>query len=87
MKSVCRGLREGFWPWADTHYGVYPDTLDLSLPEPTDECEAQFLWDQRDHEVFKGRFSEPFGKELLPGMYLGTVTGDPQINFETGISQ
>ena len=46
VKSVCRGLREGFWPWADTHYGEYPDTLDLSLPEPTDEREAQFLRDQ-----------------------------------------
>ena len=43
IKSVCQGLREGFWPWADTHYGEYPDTLDLSLPEPVDECKAQFL--------------------------------------------
>ena len=43
IKSVCQGLREGFWPWADTHYGEYPDTLDLSLPEPVDKHEAQFL--------------------------------------------
>ena len=43
VKSVCRGLREGFWPWADTHFGEYPDTLDLSLPEPLDAREAQFL--------------------------------------------
>ena len=79
VKSVCRGLREGFWPWADTHYGEYPDTLNLSLPEPTDEREAQFLWDQRDHEVFKGRFSEPFGKELLPGMYCMPIFAVPKV--------
>ena len=79
VKSVCRGLREGFWPWADTHYGEYPDTLDLSLPEPSDEREAQFLRDQRDHEVFKGRFSEPFGKELLPGMYCMPIFAVPKV--------
>jgi hypothetical protein len=22
VKSVCRGLREGFWPWADTHISL-----------------------------------------------------------------
>ena len=30
--SVCCGLCEGFWPWADTQSGEYPDTLDLSYP-------------------------------------------------------
>ncbi|KIK05904.1 hypothetical protein K443DRAFT_51347, partial [Laccaria amethystina LaAM-08-1] len=79
VKSVCRGLREGFWPWADTHFGEYPDTLDLSLPEPTDEWEAQFLQDQRDHEVFKGRFSQPFGTKLLPGMYCMPIFVVPKI--------
>ena len=43
VKSVCRGLWEGFWPWADTRFGEYPDTLDLSLPEPENPDEAQFL--------------------------------------------
>lgn len=46
VKSVCRGFREGFWPWADTHFGEYPDTLDLSLPKPLDAREALFLRDQ-----------------------------------------
>jgi hypothetical protein len=69
VKSVCRGFREGFWPWADTHFRDYPDTLDYSLPDPVNLDEAQFLRNQRDHEVFKGRFSESFGSKLLPGMY------------------
>jgi hypothetical protein len=69
VKSVCRGFKEGFWPWADTHFGEYPDTLDLSLPEPVNAHEALFLHNQQDHEVFKDRFSESFGDKLLPGMY------------------
>ena len=28
IDSVIGGLRNGFWPWADTHFGDYPDTLD-----------------------------------------------------------
>lgn len=78
VKSVCRGLREGFWPWADTHIGEYPDTLDLSFPEPDDPDEAQFLRDQRDHEIFKGRFSEDFGEKLLPGMYCMPIFAIPK---------
>ena len=78
VKSVCRGLREGFWPWADSHIGEYPDILDLSYPTPENEDEAQFLRDQRDHEVFKGRFSEAFGDKLLPGMYCMPVFAIPK---------
>ena len=40
---VCRGLHEGFWPWADTDIGEYPDTLDYSLPDPDNPDEAEFL--------------------------------------------
>ena len=78
VMSVCRGLREGFWPWADTHSGEYPDTLDLSYPQTDDPEEAQFLRDQRDHEIFKGRFSEAFGEQLLPGMYCMPVFAIPK---------
>lgn len=78
VKSVCRGLCEGFWPWADSHIGEYPDILDLSYPTPENENEAQFLRDQRDHEVFKGRFSEAFGDKLLPGMYCMPVFAIPK---------
>jgi hypothetical protein len=78
VKSVCRGLREGFWPWADTHIDEYPDSLDLSFPIPDDVDEAQFLRDQRDHEIFKGRFSEAFGDKLLPGMYCMPIFAIPK---------
>jgi hypothetical protein len=78
VKSVCRGLQEGFWPWADTRFGEYPDTLDLSLPEPDNPEEAQFLRNQRDHEIFMGRFSESFGDKLLPGMYCMPIFAVPK---------
>ena len=43
VKSVCRGLREGFWPWADTHLGKFPTTVDESLAMPVNGPEADFL--------------------------------------------
>ena len=46
VKSVCCGLQEGFLPWANTHFGEYPNTLDLSLPEPENPDQAQFLHNQ-----------------------------------------
>jgi len=76
--SVCRGLCEGFWPWADTHIREYPDTLDYSLPDPDNRDEAEFLQNQRDHEVFKGHFSESFGNKLLPGMYCMPIFAVPK---------
>jgi len=69
---------EGFWPWADTHFGEYPDTLDYSLPDPDNPDEAEFLCNQRDHEIFKGRFSESFGNKLLPGMYCMPIFAVPK---------
>ena len=78
VKSVCLGLCEGFWPWADTHSGEYPDTLDLSYPKTDNLDEANFLRDQRDHEIFKGCFSEAFGEKLLPGMYCMPVFAIPK---------
>ena len=39
VNSVLKGFRSGFWPWADTHIGEYPDTLDQSLKDPREEKE------------------------------------------------
>ncbi|GLB45155.1 hypothetical protein LshimejAT787_2000600 [Lyophyllum shimeji] len=78
VASVCRGLREGFWPFADTHIGEYPDTVDESFPTPKDPIEAEFLRSQRDTEFAKGRFSAPFGTELLKGMYSMPIHGVPK---------
>jgi hypothetical protein len=68
VKSVCCGLRHGFWPWADIWKPDYPDELDLSRPQsnPTQE---EFLNVQRNVEVAKGRYSKSVGSSLLPGMY------------------
>ena len=69
VQSVCAGLREGFWPWADTMNGVFPPTHDESRPTPSDEKQAAFIREQCLKERQKGRFSDSFGPELLPGMY------------------
>ncbi|PIL33308.1 hypothetical protein GSI_04758 [Ganoderma sinense ZZ0214-1] len=69
VRSVCRGLREGFWPYADEKPDDYPDTWDEVRPPLTDERACQFLRDQRDEEIALGRYSPPFGPDLLPGMY------------------
>ena len=41
--SVCRGLREGFWPFANTHYGEWPLTWDNSKCTPKTPEGALFL--------------------------------------------
>jgi hypothetical protein len=69
-QSVCRALREGFWPWAQTDDPDLPVTWDNSyyrlLKHPT---HVEFVREQRDIEVELGQFSPSFGPELLPGMY------------------
>lgn len=78
VTSVCTGLREGFWPWADTLREGYPVTHDTSYPCPPDEHKASFLRTQRDIETSKGRFSAAFGSELLPGMYASPIHAVPK---------
>ncbi|KJA17142.1 hypothetical protein HYPSUDRAFT_206414 [Hypholoma sublateritium FD-334 SS-4] len=41
--SVCNGLREGFWPWADTLRDGYPATHNASYPTPLEEHKSAFL--------------------------------------------
>ena len=72
IKSVYRGLREGFWPWANTHLGKYPTTVDKSLGMPDSRPEADFLCAQQDQERLAGRFSGSFGQDL-PGMHASPV--------------
>jgi hypothetical protein len=36
VQSVVRGFRNGFWPWADTQVGEYPDLWDKSLGDSRD---------------------------------------------------
>lgn len=69
VKSVCDGLRDGFWPWADTVREGLPITHDESRPTPSDDRQASFIREQCLKERHKGYFSRSFGTELLPGMY------------------
>jgi hypothetical protein len=78
VQSVCKGLREGFWPWADTLKLGYPTTHDASVPMPEKDSDSSFLRSQRDIEVGKERFSNPFGPDLLPGMYSMPIHAVPK---------
>ncbi|PIL32090.1 hypothetical protein GSI_06795 [Ganoderma sinense ZZ0214-1] len=69
VRSVVKGLREGFWPFADGRPLEYPETWDETRPPLLDERAQQFLRDQRDEEIALDRYSHSFGPDLLPGMY------------------
>jgi hypothetical protein len=78
VKSVCTGLREGFWPWADTLSGGFPISHDETRPESSNPDHAAFIRDQCLKERRKGHFSEPFGTNLLPGMYSMPIHAVPK---------
>ena len=78
VKSVCQGLRDGFWPWADTHQGVYPNTHKEDRGTAQDPEKANFLRATRDAEIAKGRWSAAFGADLLPGMYSSPIHAVPK---------
>ena len=78
VQSICAGLREGFWPWADTRNGIFPSSHDESWPTPSDEKQAAFIRAQCLKECKKGRFLDSFGSELLPGMFLMPVHAVPK---------
>src|SRR5882724_9628671 len=67
VQSVCRGLCEGFWPFACFSIDA-PDTWDNST-RTLEGPNLDFALSQRDEEIEAGRFSSSFGTELLPGMY------------------
>ncbi|KAF8573201.1 hypothetical protein K439DRAFT_1284036, partial [Ramaria rubella] len=60
IKSVCRGLCKGFWPYTS----INPDH-----PVTNDSMSACFIRSQRDIKITEGRFSASFGTNLPPGMY------------------
>ena len=80
VQSVCSGLREGFWPWADTLQEGLPTTWDESRPMPEKEHQRAFIRSQCLLEQQKGRFSGSFGHDLLPGMYSMPVHAVPKPN-------
>ncbi|KAG1861379.1 hypothetical protein C8R48DRAFT_774130 [Suillus tomentosus] len=73
VESILEGLREGFWPCADTAIDGYPKTWDNSHRPLKNEEHQAFVQKQVDEEVRLSCFSPPFGPELLPGMYSTPV--------------
>ena len=69
VKSVCNGLRYGFWPWVDLWKPDYPEMLDLSMMDQTDLEREKFFFKQAAHELAKDRYSMSIGPNLLPGMF------------------
>jgi hypothetical protein len=78
VKSVCTGLREGFWPWADTLNEVFPSTHDETRTPTTDKKKLTFIMEQCLKERDKGYFSHSFGTSLLPGMYSMPIHAVPK---------
>ena len=80
IKSVLRGLKKGFWPWADTSNPRFPITYDGSgLRSPiTGKDEARFIKQQSKEEIKLGRWSKSFGKKLLPGMHSSPIGAIPK---------
>ena len=77
VKSVIRGLKQGFWPWADT--SNLPTTYDGSgHRSPTTSKErANFIKQQSKDEMKLKRWSKPFDK-LLPGMHSSPISAVPK---------
>jgi hypothetical protein len=71
VQSVITGLKEGFWPWAETQDG-YPLTHNELQHPPKNDCEHDFLLSQREKEIKADRFSKPFDT-LFPGMNIVPV--------------
>jgi hypothetical protein len=87
---VCRSLRTGFWPWADTTDPTYPVTWDNSYRPIKDPVHAAFLRQQCDAEVQLNQFSPSFGNDLLPGMYsmpVGVVPKPCSSNLRMVVDQ
>jgi len=81
--SVCRALRQGFWPWADTSDDSYPSINDNSAHTCTKTAEQeQFIDDQIREEIRLGRVSESFGMDLYPGMYSVPMHTVPKPNSD-----
>ena len=80
VDSVCH---EGYWPYADMKFddvdAGYPITLDMSSKGSTSAEHLNFISAQIEVEVAAGRYSAPFGPDLLPGMYSSPVHAVPKL--------
>jgi len=77
-ESICNGLVNGFWPWADVDSPGYSITHDESRLSLGDKEKLDFVQKQQDIEIQKGHFSESFGTSLLPGMFSAPTFAVPE---------
>ncbi|KDN33939.1 hypothetical protein RSAG8_12964, partial [Rhizoctonia solani AG-8 WAC10335] len=80
VESACRGLREGFWPFADTSSHMSPKP-EVVPNHKMDEKGLAFAASQRDEEVSVRRFSPAFS-QLLPGMQTSAIGVVPKPHSE-----
>ena len=78
VDSVLAGLREGFWPWANTLSPHFPSSYTQEPNGRYDEVHLSFFHDQLRHEQERGRYSSSLGNTLLPGMYSMPIYAVPK---------
>lgn len=78
VELVCRGLEEGFWPWAKVDIPGYPSTNDQAQSPTRNIDKANFLCSQRDLEICKNCFSMAFQGDLMLGMYCMPIFAIPK---------
>ncbi|KZV80526.1 hypothetical protein EXIGLDRAFT_630034 [Exidia glandulosa HHB12029] len=78
VHSVYLGLKEGFWPLADTRSSGAPDSADYSGNSLWTGDKLAFFSETRDEEIASERWSHDFGPDLLPGMYSSPIFAVPK---------
>ena len=80
VSSVLDGFRNGFWPFAEEDEN-FPDTWDAGNP-PLDSRAKEFVSQYALEEELLGRYSRPFGPDLLPGLYSMPIHAVPKANTD-----
>jgi hypothetical protein len=78
VKSQVRGLKEGFWPGAETQGPNLPVTYENPYHPVLNRDKLEFIQKQRDEEIRQGRWSKSFGQKLLPGMWTSPINAVPK---------
>lgn len=82
VQSVVRGLREGFWPFADAEGLEVPSTWEEERRFELDAEQAAFIAQYAEDEERAGRYSAPFGRDLLKGMVCMPIYAVPKPRSE-----
>jgi len=78
VDSILAGLREGFWPWANTLSPLFPLSHTQDPNGRYDETHLSFFRDQLRHEQECSRYSPSLGTSLFPGMYSMPIYAIPK---------